>query len=89
MHYQFFHSLKSIGLPFVNLVLPTPSGPTYVDYLLVRKLTVQLILSDFMRMNKRSDDYKRKSMELLLGDTYATQAGSIRYDFLLKDDNTA
>ena len=56
-----------------------------MDYLLVRKLTVQLVLSDFMRMSKNANEYKRKSMELFLSDKHATQTGSIRYDYLLKE----
>ena len=64
------------------IILPY-TGPSFVDYLLVRKLTVMLILSDFFRMSKRNDEFKRKTMELFLGESYVSNIGAIRYDALL------
>ena len=51
--------------------------------MLVRKLTIMLILSDFFRMCKRNDEFKRKTLELFLGETYVSHIGAIRYDVLL------
>ena len=58
-------------------------GAAFVDYLLVRKLTILLVLSDYLQMFKRTTDYKTKKMEFFLDRGPVISTGATRYDALL------
>ena len=58
-------------------------GAAFVDYLLVRKLTILLVLSDYLQMFKRTTDYKRKKMMFFLENDPKNSTGATRYDALL------